>query len=187
MVGTPIMSLQTGRTLATIGQPIVNPYDLHIVGFYVNGTRLDHNPSVLFSSDIRELGALGAIVDSSDNIMSLDGLVRLEKILDYNFSLDSLRVIDERKRKLGTVENYAFDSDSFLIQQIFVRPTTVKRLSITHLAINRSQIIEIDNQKIVVRAPTEKSPALDTVTASPNAVPFENPFRTQPGPSAEPS
>jgi uncharacterized protein YrrD len=180
MVGTPVMSLQTGRRLGVIGQPIINPHDLHIVAFYVDGPRLDYNPSILFSSDIRELGNFGAIVDSSDNIMSSEGLVRLKTVLDYHFMLDGLKVIDDHKRKLGLIEGYVFDSDSFMVQQIFVKPTIGKRMSITHLTINRKQIIKIDNQQITVKAPDDKISSVAQKVANPNQVPFENPFRTVP-------
>jgi len=171
------MSLQTGQRLATVGQPIINPHNLHIVGFFVNGPRLDFNPAVLFSEDIREFGGMGVIIDSSDTIMSPDGLVRLQEILDYHFSLIGLQVIDTHKRKLGTVEGGAFDSSNFVIQQIFVRPTFGKRMSLTHLTINRSQIVEIDNQKIVVEAPDNKIANVAQKIVNPNEIPFENPFR----------
>ena len=109
------MSLQTGQPLARIGRPIVNPHDLHVVAFYVEGPRLDFQPAVLFSDDIREFGPMGVIVDGSDNIMNPDGLVRLAKILGYGFELDGIKVIDDHKHKLGTVENYVIDSSDFEI------------------------------------------------------------------------
>ena len=180
MVGSPIMSLQTSKQLATIGQPIINPHDLNVIAFFVNGPRLDFEPAVLFSSDIRELGRIGVIVDSSDSIMSPDDLVRLKKILDYRFSLDRLKVIDDHNHKLGVVDDYSFDSKDFIVKQIFVQPTMARRLSVTHLTINRSQIIEIDNQKLVVRAPSDKISSTAKQSSSPNTIPFENPFRTQP-------
>lgn len=185
MVNTPIMSLQTGNPLATIGQPIINPHDLHVVAFFVNGPRLDFNPAILFSSDIRELSKAGAIVDSSDNIMSPDGLVRLEELLDYDFTLSGLKVVDNHGHKLGAVDDYTFDSDDFMIKQIFVQPTMTKRLSVTHLTIHRNQIIEIDNQKLIVRAPSDKIASKSNQPSSPNAIPFENPFRAQPSLNAD--
>jgi len=179
------MSLQTGQRLATIGQPIIDPHNLQIVAFYVNGPRLDFTPAVLFSSDIRELGAVGVIIDSSDTIMSPDGLVRLQQVLDYQFSLNGLRVIDTHKRKLGVIDSYAFDSDDFSVQQIFVRPGIGKRLSIAQLTINRKQIVEIDNQKIIVQAPDNKISDVAQKVINPNEIPFENPFRQSPMPSTE--
>jgi uncharacterized protein YrrD len=178
MVGVPVMSLQTGRRLATIGEPIVDPNNLKIVAFYVFGPLVDYNPAVLFADDIRELGKLGAIVDSADNIMSPDGLVRLEKVLNYGFVFPGVKVIDDHKRKLGSVESYAFDSQSFMIQMVMVQPTLTMRLSVASLTIKRQQIIELDNNKMVVKAPTTKAPVAKALTTkNTGGIQFENPFR----------
>jgi uncharacterized protein YrrD len=178
MINAPVMSLQTGRRLATVGEPIIDPHDLKIVAFFMHGPRLDYNPAVLFASDIRELGHLGAIVDSAENIMSPDGLVRLEKILGYAFKFPGVKVVDDHKRKLGTVSSFAFDPKSFIIQQIFVQPVLSMRLSIASLTIRRQQIVELDNEKMIVRAPSEKVKSAKTAKIpGGNEVPFENPFR----------
>jgi uncharacterized protein YrrD len=187
MIGAPVMSLQTGRRLATVGEPIINPHNLKIMAFYVHGPLVDYDPAVLFADDIRELGKLGAIVDSADNIMSPDGLVRLEKILAYNFSFTGIKVFDDHKRKLGAVESYAFDSKSFMVQLIMVQPVLSMRLSIASLSIKRQQIIELDNQKMIVRAPSEKVQQSKPVAeiAGPGGLAFENPFRKPESPAPQ--
>lgn len=185
MLNTPIMSLQTGRPLAQISAAIVNPHNLKIMAFYVHGPLIDYDPAVLFPEDIREFGSLGAIVDSADNIMSPEGLVRLQEVLDYGFELNNIQVIDDHKHKLGRVENYGFDPETFLIQQLYLKPTLRKQLSLASLTIDRSQIISIDNQKIVVRAPTVREKVVKKVAgAASKPGQFENPFR-KPKPVAE--
>ncbi|MCL2451545.1 hypothetical protein FWD20_01545 [Candidatus Saccharibacteria bacterium] len=186
MLGSPVMSLQTGQPLARIDRPIINPHNLKIVAFYVSGSMVDFTPAVLFSEDIREFGDMGAIVDSSDNILSPEGMVRLGEVISYGFVLDGISVIDEQKHKLGRVENYTLNPDDFMIQQLYLKPTLMKSLSVAHLTVSRDQIIAIDNQKITVRTPTvkEKVAKKVKVVESPDAVPFENPFR-KPKPAAE--
>jgi sporulation protein YlmC with PRC-barrel domain len=184
MQKSPIMSLQTGKSLGTIGQPIVDPETLKIVAWYADGPLLDFHPAVVFSEDIRELGHLGAIVDSADKIMSPDGLTRLQKILDYGFRLEGLKVLSDRKQKLGTVESYNFDSDNFEIRQILVKPTFGKRLLTTQLIIARNQIKEIDNEKIIVHSAETKVAAPKAAKlVNNNPMPFENPFRSAPEPA----
>ena len=150
MENVPLMGIQTGRRLGAIGDPIINPNNLQVVAWYVTGNMVGFSPAVIFSEDIHELGHLGAIVDSADSILPLDNLVRLQEILDYNFSLHNLPVFDDTKRKLGTVESFNFDSDDFLIKQIIVKPSLGVRLTASQLIIARSQIIEINNKKIIV-------------------------------------
>ena len=177
IIGMPVMSLQTGQRLATIGEPIIDPNDLSILAFYVNGQLLDYNPAVLFVSDIREIGNLGAIIDSAENLMNPEGLVRLEQVINYGFKLSGINVVDDNKHKLGNVESYGFDPATAVIQQLYLKPTISKRFLTASLTINRSQIVEIDNQKIVVKSPDIKVVEKVKKVVSENAVPFENPFR----------
>ena len=179
MLGAPVMSLQTGRPLARLDAAIVDPRSLRIVAFYISGPTVDFSPAILFSEDIREFGSLGAIVDSSDNILSPDGLVRLNEIIDFRFELDGINVIDDHKKKLGRVENYTLNPENFLIQQLYLKPTLKKSFSVAHLTVSRNQITSIDNDKIVVKAPTIQEKITQEITASTSPVSenFENPFR----------
>ena len=179
MLGAPIMSLQTGRPLARIDAAIVDPRSLKIVAFYVSGPAVDFSPAVLFSEDIREFGSLGAIVDSSENILSPEGMVRLSEIIDFRFELNGINVIDDQKSRLGRVENYTLNPDNFLVQQLYLKPNLMKSFSVSHLTISRNQITSIDNDKIVVKAPTAKEKITQKVAKStpPISDDFENPFR----------
>jgi len=186
MLGQPVMSLQTGQPIARLGMPIINPHNLKIVAFYVSGPMVEFNPAVLFSEDIREFGELGAIVDSADNILSPEGMVRLGEVISYDFVLDGIHVVDEQHHRLGRVENYTLNPDDFMIQQLYLKPTLMKSLSVAHLTVSRDQIVAIDNDKITVKTPTVREKAVKKIktTETPNAVPFENPFR-KPKPVAE--
>ena len=177
------MSLQTGQPLCYLSSPIINPYNLHIVAFYVDGPRLDFEPAVVFAEDIREFGPAGAIVDSVDNIMSLDGLVRLQEVINYNFTLDKILVADDQGEKLGRVIDYIIDPLNFEIQQLHVKPGFFKSFSITSLTIGRQQIVKVEPDRITVKSPTIKAKAkgqvmMDEARRVLNPE-FDNPFRKQ--------
>ena len=185
MLGAPIMSLQTGQPLAKLGMPIINPHNLKIVAFYVSGPMVGFTPAVLFSEDIREFGDVGAIVDSSDNIMPPEGMPRLNEVISYNFALDGIHVIDEQNHRLGRVENYTLNPNDFFIQQLYLKPTLMKSLSVANLTVSRDQIVAIDNQKITVRTPTVRENVVKKIpVAPPSPGNFENPFR-KPKPATE--
>lgn len=184
VLGAPVMSLQTGQPLGRLSTPIIDPYTLRIVAFYVEGPRLDFSPAVLFTDDIREFGRLGAIVDSVDNIMSTDGLVRLNEIISYNFTLNRIPVVDNNKRKLGKVNAYVIDPLNFEIRQLQVKPSVFRSLSTAELLVNRSQIIKVEPDKITVKVPTVQQPAREaTITEDGRRIlnpEFDNPFRKKP-------
>lgn len=183
ILGAPVMSLQTGQPLAYLTEPIINPYNLRIVAFYVNGPAVGFQPAVVFAEDIREFGEVGAIVDSSDNIMSPEGMVRLNEVISYGFTLVGLPVVDDHKQRLGKVEEYIVDTMNFEIQQLHVKPPFWKSLSIASLTINRRQIAEVTQQKIIVKAPTVRKSVLKSIDNDGRRVlnpAVDNPFRKKP-------
>lgn len=181
---TPIMSLQTGGRLAHTEKAIIDPANLKILAYEVVGPLLTETPAFIRTADIREYGRLGMIIDSTDELVGLSDVIHIKKIHDLNFSLIGMQVIDDHKHKLGKVDDYTLDTDSYVIQQLNVRRGFLKSLNDTGLLINRSQIVEINNSTIVVKSPTKKSaePVMQAMRGE-----FVNPFRAPqsvPGPEA---
>lgn len=178
LIGTPVMGLQTGVKLAQIAKPIIDPANLKIVAYVLEGALLDESPSFIRMVDVREFGDIGMIVDSSDEFIGLHDVIEIEKLYDLNFSLIGLNVIDETKRKLGKIDDYSVDSESFVIQQLTVRQGVFKSLTDAGLLIHRSQIIEINNRHVVVRTTAERpEPVMQSERRE-----FVNPFRPSPQP-----
>ena len=69
LIGIPVMSLQTGTQLAETTAALVDPRQLTIAAFYVDGPGLEESPSILHPGDIRELSDIGIIVDSTEKLM----------------------------------------------------------------------------------------------------------------------
>lgn len=177
LLDAPIMSLQTGAELARTTTPIVDPRQMTILAFYVEGRLLDNNPSILHVSDIRELSDIGIIIDDSDKLMTTDGLVRLQEVIDFHFEVIGLQVVDERKHKLGKVADYAIDPEAYTVQQIYTEQSFIKSLSHVSNVIHRSQIVSVTNHEIIVKSPTVPTEETE-VEALSRA--FVNPFRTKP-------
>lgn len=180
LVGMPVMSLQTGVELARIGQPIVDPRQLTVAAFWVEGRLLADPHSVLHPEDIREISDIGCVVDSSDALMPTEGLVRLQRVIDFNFTLPGLRVEDELGHKLGTVSTYAVDLASLFIQQLSVKPTLMKSLHTATLTVHRTQVLKVKHEKIIVKAATTHDEAPQPAVRHEFVNPFRTPVPTQP-------
>jgi uncharacterized protein YrrD len=174
LIDIPIMSLQTGSELARTVSPVIDPRQLTIIAFYVEGPSITYRPCVLHPSDIREIGDVGFIIDSDSKLMSLDGLVRLNEVIDFSFNILGLRVIDQNKRKLGKVSGYSIETEGFTIQQIYTEQSLLRSVSTAANTIHRSQIITVNDKEIVVQSPTVKE-ELQQVASSARS--FANPFR----------
>lgn len=177
IVGSPVLSLQTGAGLARVSSPIIDPRNLTIAALYVTGPRLSDPVSVIHPEDIREVSDIGLIVDDDSSLMSLDGLVRLKEIIDFGFELQGIRVETEQGKVLGKVHNYSINPDDFSVQQLYTKPTLFRSITSTHLIIRRSQIRSINNSRIVVESPTIKERSAEKPVQTPA---FVNPFRSAP-------
>ena len=173
LIDTPVMSLQTGAELARTKIPVIDPRTLTVVAYELNGPLLDEHPSLLRIVDIRELSDIGMIVDSSDEFIGVDDVVKLKETYELHFPLIGLSVIDDKKHKLGKVEDYSVEIGGFVIQQLTVRRPIFKSFGDTELLIHRSQIIEINDTTITVKAATNE--VKDPIPHATKA--YTNPFR----------
>jgi len=182
LLGTSVKSLQSGTEIAKVTVPLIDPRNLKIMALYLESKLLKFSPAILMPSDIREVGPLGIIIDDINKIVAPDDVVRLEEIVSFDFILSGLAVVDEKKRRLGTVDYYTFDPNSYFIQQLYVKPGLLKAMKVTNLIINRSQIIDIDNKKITVNTAVDKAGEVyKKVSDIPNPDGFVNPFRAPKG------
>lgn len=175
LVNVPVMSLQTGKEIAQTSRVMLDPADLRIVAFELSGENLDQEPSFLRIQDVRELSDIGFIVDSSDEFVGLEDVIRLQEIYELHFDLENMKVIDTTKQKLGKVEGSIFDTNTFSVEQLRVRRPLFKSFGDAELLIHSKQIVEINNDEIVVKAPTvQKGEQAKSSTVKPE---FKNPFR----------
>lgn len=182
---TPVMSLQTGTRLASTGTPLINPANLKIIAFELDGPLLTEKPSFLRIDDIREMSSVGMIIDSSDELLALDDVIRIKELHELNFKLVGMNVIDEHKKKLGKVEDYTVETGSFFVEQLNVKHGFIRGITDTGVLIHRSQITEINDNEIIVKSTAKKissvAPVMEAVRHQ-----YVNPFRN-PAPQAEQS
>lgn len=170
------MGLQTGSELARTSKPVIDPKTLGILAYELTGPLLNDHPSLLRIADVREFSDVGLIVDSSDEFVGLDDIIKLREVYELHFSLVGMNVIDEKRHKLGKVENYTIESGGFIIQQLVIKRPLLKSLNDTHLLVHRTQITEINDTEIIVHSQAEiPEPVIETVRNS-----YTNPFRKNP-------
>lgn len=178
LIGTPVMSLQTGGQLAKTKQAIIDPRNLMIIGYELEGPSLDTQPSFLRVDEVRELSNLGIIIDSSDDFIGLNDVIKFKEVFEFQFDLIGKQVHDEKNHKLGKVSDYSLEPASFLIKQLSVKRPLFKSFSDTELLIDRTQIVEVTDTVITIKNDERQpSPARQATKA------FTNPFRgtsTQP-------
>ena len=181
-IDTPVMSLQTGSELGRTIKPIINPRELSIVAFELHGINLDYDPSLLRINDIREIGPMGMIIDSSDELISVSDVIKIKEIYELNFELVGLKVIDDKKRNVGKVTGFTLDASGFFIQQLQVKRPLLKSFGDTEFLIHRSQVVKVTDDYLVVKSPDIRH---KEAVAEPTGQMFENPFRKPAQPAPE--
>ncbi len=176
LLNTPVLGLQTGGELARTKHAIIDPANLKIHAYELQGTLLGSGPTLLRIADVREISDIGLIVDSSDEFVGVEDVIKLGELYNLHFNLLGMNVVDVKGSKLGKVNGYTVNTTDFLVHQLSVKRPLFKSFSDTELLIHRSQITEINNQAIVVHSEAEvPEPLMNSVRSS-----YVNPFRTKP-------
>lgn len=152
LLNQAVMSLRTGGQVATAVEPILNPNNLKVEGFYCDD-RFEKQQLVLLTQDIRDRVEKGFVINDHEVLVEPEHLVRLKKVLALHFALIGKPVITTSKRRLGKVNDYAVDDNALYVQKIYVTQSLVKSLTSGSLSIDRSQIVEITDRRIVVQDP----------------------------------
>jgi sporulation protein YlmC with PRC-barrel domain len=163
LTNRPVMSLRTGQPVATATKPIINPNNLKIEGFYCDD-RFEKGEFILLCQDIRDIIPQGFVVDDHDVLTAPDELVRMQEILEIDFSLIGKPVITVAKERIGKVEDYATEMDTMYVQKLYVTRTLIKSFASGSLGVDRNQINEITDRKIII------SELLKTVPSGAGAV-----------------
>lgn len=161
---THVMSLRIGGPIAHIVKPIINPNNLYIEGWHVQDSR-SGEMLILLSRDIRDVLPQGLVVNDHEVLSHAEDLVRLQEILELDFELLKLKVSSMSGRKYGKVSDFAFETKNLFVQKIYVSQPIVRNLAGGTLSIDRSQIIEITNRRIIIEDPTVKAEAKAPATA----------------------
>lgn len=168
----PIISLRLGRPVAMASEPIINPHNLKIVGWWCKSPGGRTKPQVLVAEDVREFSLQGIIINDEDDLVYAEDLVRHKDILSIHFQLTG-KPVKTKRAKLGKISDYAFDNDSLFIQKLYVaRPLGKLFNSEDTLIVDRTQIIEVTDHQILVRdsdisiSEEELASAGETVPAS---------------------
>lgn len=149
LLNVPVVSLQLGRPIAVALQPLINPNNLKIEGWFC---QIPVSKETLFLplADIREMGSYGIAVNTAEALAPLEDFVRLAKIITINYQLIGKKVETITGKKVGKVEDYAVNIESMYVQKLYVNQRSINAFLKDQLSISRLQIREISRKKIVI-------------------------------------
>lgn len=152
----PVVSLRTGGPVGTALEPVINPNNLKIEGWYVQD-RFNKDKLVLLSQDVRDFLPQGIAVNDHEVLSPPEDLVRLKEVMKHKFKPIGKYVTTESDKKIGKVSDYAVETESMFIKKLYVSQSILKDFSGGTLSIDRTQIIEITDRRIVIEEPADKA------------------------------
>lgn len=184
LLNLPVLSVQDSGRVAVISNTIIDPDSLKIIAFRVHGAISAEGGNLLDTRSVREYSNFGIVIDSTDELILDDDVVKIKDVLALNFSLLGLKVETKKGSKLGKVIDFTVTDDNFSVQQIIVKRPTIKSFWDSELTIPRSEIVEITDYKIIVR---DEEKVIRERALKEDFVPnFVNPFRkTEPSPAPD--
>ncbi len=178
LIGCPILSLHVGGRIASVSELIIDPDNLKIIGCRVEGPLVGKEVGeILPMESVREFSRLGMIVDSADEFVAPDEIIRIKNAIDLNFHLVGLKVESKQGAKLGKVSDFTVEPSGWQVQQLIVQRPLIKAFLDPELTISRNRIEEVDDYKVVIKEEAE-TPKSKAKAAKNDFVPsFVNPFR----------
>lgn len=176
VLGMVVLSVRAGGPVARVSEVIVDPDTLKVIAFRCTGG-LVKQADLLSVRSIREFSLLGLVIDDVEELVEEGEVVRIDQVLKLNFALPGLRVETKKGRRLGKISDFVINTDDYLVQQIIVQRPVLKALVDPELTIARKEIVEVTDDKVVVRSEED---TLKKKAENEEFVPnFVNPFRGQ--------
>lgn len=159
----PVLSLRSGGPVATTTAAIINPNNLKIEGFYCQDSLNRKDQLILVYQDIRDIIPKGFIINDHEVLAEPGELVRLKDILALKFELIGKPVVTVNKEKVGKVADFAAETETMFIQKIYVSQPLLKSFTGGSLSVDRTQIVEITNRRIIIQELLRPTPSKATV------------------------
>lgn len=156
IIGAQLFSVHTGGKIGKITAILVRETDLKLELFIVSAIE-NKKPLYLLSSDIRALDRSRIIIDSYDKLSEAEDLLRHQDLIKSDNKLFGTKVQTQSGKKLGKVKDYSVDITHFFVTKLHIHTNWPQKLFHETLVIDRSDIIDITKDKIVVRDTTIKA------------------------------
>lgn len=175
LINLPILSVQDSGRIATIVKSIIDPDSLKIIAFRAYGAVNEDGGNILDAKSIREYSNLGIVIDSRDEFVKDNDVVKIAKVLELGFDLNGLKVVTKKGSRLGHIIDFTVTDDNFSVQQLIVKRPSYKSFWDSELTIPRAEIVEVTDDKIIVR---DEEKVIKERAMKEDFVPnFVNPFR----------
>ena len=151
LLNKKVFSFHSGRSIANVSGYIVDKSNLKIVLLEVITLNKNEKKYVLLS-DIRSIANNLVIINSEEDIVEANDLVRFSELIKDNYKVTGSKVITQDNKNLGTVSDFTTNYDSYELSKLYVKTNVFRRLLNTDLIIDKKQIVDVKDKAIIVKS-----------------------------------
>lgn len=156
IIGAQLFSVHTGSKIGEITGLLVREKDLKLE-LLVAKVPDSNLVLYLLSNDIRAFDGNKIIIDSYDKLSEAEDLLRHQDIIKTRQNFFGIKVQTQSGKQLGKVKDYSVDITHFFAAKLHIRANLPQRLFHERLIIDRTDIVDMTKDKIIVRDATIKA------------------------------
>ena len=156
LVNKSVLSFHSGQIVGKITKFLVNQDNFKIELLEIVETE-SKSPKYLSTNDVRSAIDRLVIINSEDDIAESEDIIRQKELIKSGFNILGSKVITQDGKYVGKANDFTIDYDNFTALKIYVKGGLLKRLMNVNFIIDRNQIIEVRNGKIIIKNAAIKS------------------------------
>ena len=121
MLNTPVAAADLGERIGGVSDIVVEPQEHRLIAFVVREGNFFTASKFLSPEDIIEYDPQALIIASADAIVPFTEIVRARTLMKQRAHVLKRKVVTEAGERIGTVINYAIDTDTSCIVRYYVR------------------------------------------------------------------
>lgn len=150
-MGLPIFTPDNEQVIGRLQNIVVEPRDGKILALVTNEGWIFKNPELIPRSEVLGITAEGVLVKSANSITSAAALPDIASMLKEKTNIIGASVVTDTGHKLGTVEDFLFETTTLYLAKIYVQPSLIALTKETRI-LPYSAVVEVAKNRLIVSA-----------------------------------
>lgn len=150
LIGADIILFQERAIVGRVTRALIDPDDGSLVGFVARPVH-QNKDSYIPTSEVKGLGKKLIIVEGLSSLSEADDVIKIDKVLKNEPMIIGSQVYSESGQHLGRVEDATLDMTLAVLKKLYVKPLFLVGILKEQQLIDASQIVKIEEKKIIVR------------------------------------
>ena len=144
LVGRSVITLDEAEPLGVLRDPIIDPANGKVVGYFIGHGPLFWQQDILASDDIAGYDETRVVVHRNDVIRVAKEEPKIREILDHKIAVLGANVLTESGQHLGRANDLLLDTELSMVIKYYVHGLMQDRI------ISAEHVIAIDKRGIIV-------------------------------------